>query len=309
MHCVRNPLSHSLKIDKKQYNLPRSLIITPERKMYALLTSTKTKGDEILGEGGFKQVKHCLDLETGKKEALGITKKKISDTQTLYRKIINLTRDEFHIQQELSKNNPFIVAPIFIHQADNKIYYCTEKCELGSLQKQLTNPTINELSIIKNLSDSLYQIHKDGYLHLDIKPDNILLQKSKTQEPVAKFSDFGLSSLKSSQAMGYKGTAAYASPELFKAIQNKTLFKFAESTDVWALGWTFLEFLSKQNVDIYIHEQMEKNEERYKSLMKILKDPKNLAPWKQQLLEGMLQWKPEDRWSMEKVKHYLDQLK
>src|SRR3990167_7323087 len=67
MHCVRNPLNHSLKIDKKQYNLPRSLIITPERKMYALLTSTKTKGDEILGEGRFKQVKHCLDLEPGKK--------------------------------------------------------------------------------------------------------------------------------------------------------------------------------------------------------------------------------------------------
>ncbi|OIT34035.1 mitogen-activated protein kinase kinase kinase npk1 [Nicotiana attenuata] len=85
-------------------------------------------------------------------------------------------------------------------------------------------------SILLGLSD----IHGRGFVHLDIKPDNILLVGT---EKVAKIADFGFAKkfgvLKSQKRKrGLKGTPMYMAPE--SVLDNE----YGPEADIWAFGCT-----------------------------------------------------------------------
>lgn len=91
----------------------------------------------------------------------------------------------------------------------------------------------------------IFQVHESGYVHCDLKPDNILLVPSSasSSEFVAKIADFGLAkraTLTKKQKLDpyLRGTAMYLAPE------SVNEHKQHPPSDIWALGCIVLEMLT-----------------------------------------------------------------
>lgn len=95
----------------------------------------------------------------------------------------------------------------------------------------------NALHIMRQMAEALYQVHRMGYLHLDFKPDNILVREDAS----AVLIDFDLVTKSKSRPVRLKrasGTPFYMPPETLA--HNKV----DERTDVYAWGVTAYEMLA-----------------------------------------------------------------
>ncbi|KAM0502676.1 hypothetical protein ACHAP8_003506 [Fusarium lateritium] len=118
------------------------------------------------------------------------------------------------------------------------LYIQTEYCEEGTLDKFLGNVgrggRLDDFRIFKILQDlclGLRDIHDAGFMHLDLKPANILV----TFEGVLKIADFGLAqSCSSAEGVDVEGDREYMAPEMLKG-------KSCQSADVFSLGLIILE--------------------------------------------------------------------
>lgn len=90
------------------------------------------------------------------------------------------------------------------------------------------------------ISDALEHAHRQGVIHRDLKPDNILMNG----EDMAKVADFGLAQIEDdlglSRSGEYLGTPYYMSPE--QATTNR--MKMDHRSDVFSLGATLYEALT-----------------------------------------------------------------
>ncbi|XP_057967766.1 mitogen-activated protein kinase kinase kinase 20-like [Malania oleifera] len=118
---------------------------------------------------------------------------------------------------------------------------------LGALIKKHTAvaaliPESDVRAYTRALLRGLRHIHACGYVHCDLKPDNVLLFLPNSGSGIAKFvpkiADFGLAKRTSKQDFRFRGTPLYMSPEaVVEGIQGP-------SSDVWALGCVVLEMLT-----------------------------------------------------------------
>ncbi|KAF9774324.1 hypothetical protein IL306_007686 [Fusarium sp. DS 682] len=121
---------------------------------------------------------------------------------------------------------------------NNHLYIQTEYCEEGTLDKFLgtvgQGGRLDDFRIFKILQDlclGLKDIHDAGFMHLDLKPANILV----TFEGVLKIGDFGLAqSCSSAEGVDVEGDREYMAPEMLKG-------KSCQSADVFSLGLIILE--------------------------------------------------------------------
>ncbi len=92
-----------------------------------------------------------------------------------------------------------------------------------------------------DMTIGLHHLHERGGLHRDLKSLNVLLDLYFR----AKLADFGLSTLKTSSASttagGFKGTALWSAPELFKRGAKATTY-----SDIYSLGMVLWELVSRQ---------------------------------------------------------------
>lgn len=174
-----------------------------------------------IGSGSYGKVIKAYDTEMEKIIVL----KELSSDSTL---------NEIYVMQSLVGKNivEFFSAFLF----NNTKYICMEFCGLGSLDNKKQYMTQDILfSILNDVTSGLSIIHKNGKIHFDIKPQNILL--SNIGE--AKIADFGITrsiNTITSKSMNPKeGTILYLPPEAFKS------GKITTAIDIWALGITIFE--------------------------------------------------------------------
>ena len=98
----------------------------------------------------------------------------------------------------------------------------------------------------------LDHVHKRGFIHRDIKPDNLGLTSLNPLRLVIL--DFGHAEPKSENVDHMKGTIRYLAPEIIRLKEGKSSESFDEKVDSWSLGITLLELLLTRRLNCYASE-------------------------------------------------------
>ena len=115
-----------------------------------------------------------------------------------------------------------------------------EGVTLGRLIKEKGPiPWRQALKLFNQMLHAIDHAHKEGIIHRDIKPNNVLINR----QGVVKITDFGLAKNQAefglTQSVTTGGTLFYMSPE-----QVKGLVYTDERSDIYALGFTLYEMLT-----------------------------------------------------------------
>ena len=133
-------------------------------------------------------------------------------------------------------------------QEDDCFYIQLEYGFYGSLTKFTEHKSLAEEDVsvlLWQIGNALRWLHRRGFAHLDVKPDNILVCKRRESHAdkmdwVFKLTDFGLTSHVVDETFG-DGDCRYLPPEM---ITSAT----AQKADVFALGVTAIQLLCARKV-------------------------------------------------------------
>ncbi|KAI8900144.1 kinase-like domain-containing protein [Globomyces pollinis-pini] len=119
-----------------------------------------------------------------------------------------------------------------------------EFMNLGSFSKYLTvEPVFNLKTLLIQVAKGIEFMHSNSFVHLDLKPDNILLHQTNTTL-IAKLSDFGSTQPIGSEE-GVFQTKGYIPPEArFSTIKT-------EKYDIYAFGNILINVLTRSNVNVW----------------------------------------------------------
>lgn len=152
-----------------------------------LIPGTRLGPYEILapiGAGGMGEVYRGLDTRLDRTVAVKVISEKISENPEAR------MRFEREARTVSSLSHPHICALHDIGQQDNLYYLVLEYLEGQTLAERLRKgplPLDETLRCAIQIADALDKAHRQGVLHRDLKPGNIMLTKSG-----AKLLDFGL---------------------------------------------------------------------------------------------------------------------
>lgn len=187
-----------------------------------------------------------------------------------------------------SLSHPHII-PVYDFGQRNGTFYMVMDYLTGGDLLQLIHRGLEidqVLQIISDIASALHFVHEKGYVHRDVKPDNIMFREDKS----AVLTDFGIARLCNANdqvtiAGSVLGTPKYMSPEQLQghAIDGRS--------DLYSLGVMFYEMLTKQ--------APYQDEEFMVLAMKHLQAPIPKLPLVfvqyQRLFEKMVAKKPENR--------------
>jgi serine/threonine protein kinase len=151
------------------------------------------------------------------------------------------------IEVTRSLRHPNIVGLLDFGKHEGRFYFALEYCEGGSaeeLRKRLGGrvPLPSALRIAVDALEGLAAAHEAGFVHRDLKPDNVLL----TEDGTARLADFGLA--KSFQQAGLSGmTATGIVAGTFQFMPREQLTSYRQSrptTDVWSMAATVYYLLT-----------------------------------------------------------------
>lgn len=172
-----------------------------------------------------------------------------------------------------------------------------------SRDKILRLPLPQRKLLLKQLISAVDYLHDNGYLHLDIKGDNVLVSKNKDHLVLADFGAALFISNQESKISSRDRIPDYLkAPELLQMkIQGKTKFSYNRALDYWSLGLLCLDVLTgkllrtkrKSIVDIYeeMYYLFSNPAAKKRYLSQLLPDEEE---W-QDNLSLLLQWDPSKR--------------
>ncbi|CAE7226656.1 unnamed protein product [Rhizoctonia solani] len=250
------------EIEAEQHMVGRVLNIErPEDRSLANLAASSSnvsmrwQQGRFVGSGAFGSVYCAVNLDSGTLMAVKEVRfKDPSSISQLYKQV----RDELSVMEMLHHPNVVEYYGIEVHR--DKVYIFEEYCSGGSLADSLSNGRIEDETVTQvytlQLLEGLEYLHKQGVVHRDIKPDNLLLDHTG----MIKFADFGAAkvlaknqrsiqlntrsrnpSWRSATRQGKQnsltGTPMYMAPEI---INNESVGRHG-AMDVWSIGCVILE--------------------------------------------------------------------
>jgi len=194
---------------------------------------------EFLGRGGYADVYRAEDTVLDRTVALKVLQSgRISDSSAFARFI-----QEARVGAKLQ--HPHIAWVWDIGDSDGFYYIAMRYVDGVALNKKLKESTYEweaAKTVFSQLASGLQFAHDNGFIHRDIKPQNILIG----EEDGAVLTDFGLvkamaSSIVSTQTNAIVGTPDYIAPEIWEEAPAST------TSDQYSLACVFLEVLTGQS--------------------------------------------------------------
>ena len=165
---------------------------------------------------------------------------------------LKIARDEYaleylwkEVQSLILLRHPNIISLIsYLYKKEEKMLYVIyELMDSGNLKEYIAKNTLTKENIMKIFTDTtngLAFIHQMGYIHSDIKPDNVFGKKI-LKGLVWKLGDFGLLKTKKGQSLiSVKGTVGYIAPEVFRN-------EIYPASDIFSMGALLHYMLTKKD--------------------------------------------------------------
>lgn len=188
-----------------------------------------------LGSGGMADVYEAEDTRLGRRLALKVLPPELTRSGDL------IERFEKEVRAAAALSHPNIVTLFEFGHEPPYHYYTMQLLPGGDLRERMRQsmPLTEAMKAIRGVAEAFNHAHKRGFVHRDVKPENILFDEEGT--PV--LTDFGIAKAIDSQTRMTKtgmsvGTPRYISPE---QIRGKDVDGRA---DLYALGCILYEMLS-----------------------------------------------------------------
>ncbi|KAL3422026.1 hypothetical protein PVAG01_06182 [Phlyctema vagabunda] len=184
----------------------------------------------VVGKGAFGKVRIVERKDTGLTFALKYIRK---DEVVRSESVRNIIRERRMLE---NLNHPFICNLRYSFQDIEYMYIVVDLMNGGDLRFHISRKTFTEEAVrfwIAELGCSLRYIHKQGIIHRDVKPDNVLLDS----EGHVHLADFNVASdfIPGKALTSKSGTLAYLAPEVYKGTG------YTSGADWWSLGVLFYE--------------------------------------------------------------------
>lgn len=197
-------------------------------------------------------------------------------------------------------NTGNIVAVDSFFSFESMFYAVTERVDISSAS--VSDVSLMEhdrkMILLKVLTHSINSLHKRGVVHADLKPDNVLIKKTKIGYTL-KLIDFDASFLESQPKRGEQicFDVSFVAPETITAYNDESI-SLTSKIDIFALGLLF---------HLYYSGNMPEIPEDYSNTCGAVSDgvlPKidpSIPDWLRRLITDMLSLNPDDRPNSEQV--------
>ncbi|XP_037704796.1 serine/threonine-protein kinase 17B [Choloepus didactylus] len=243
-----------------------------------------------LGRGKFAVVRQCISKSTGQEYAAKFLKKRRRG-QDCRAEILH----EIAVL-ELAKSCPRVINLHEVYENTSEIILILEYAAGGEIFN-LCLPELAEMvsendiiRLIKQILEGIYYLHQNNIVHLDLKPQNILLSSICPLGDI-KIVDFGMSRKigNACELREIMGTPEYLAPEILNYDPITT------ATDMWNIGIiTYMllthtsPFVGEDNQETYLNisqVNVDYSEETFSSVSQLATD----------FIQGLLVKNPEKR--------------
>jgi serine/threonine protein kinase len=240
------------------------------------------------GISGEAEIYRCHDEQNGMEVAVKLYRHNTAPRQEVLKNLLGLV-------------HPDIVSIKAYGSWSGRFYEVMEFCQGGSLADAMPFSEAQLRDHIPQIVNGLRYCHQQGIIHRDIKPNNLFFRDRARSESV--LGDFGISSLLDADNSGVRVTHTagnltldYAAPELLDG------HKISPKTDYYSLGVTLLHLLTGHSP----FRGMSNTDMLVAHLRGRIELPATLSPPLRQLLAGLLQVNPENRWGYRQVYAWLN---
>jgi len=189
-----------------------------------------------LGCGGMAEVYQAKDIKSNEPVALKILLPHLVEDEVVRQRFLR----EAKVGMDL--NHPGIARVYEVGEDNNRFFIAMELVKGKSLQQLIEHTPLSlrqAIAIAQQVADALAVAHRQGIVHRDIKPGNIMVTGDKV-----KLMDFGLARVVDTTSLTDKheviGTLYYMSPE--QVIGEKVDCR----TDIYSLGITLYHMITNR---------------------------------------------------------------
>jgi serine/threonine protein kinase len=194
---------------------------------------------QIIGKGGFSEVKLATEKKTGKNWAAKIISKKAANKSG---EAIEGIWNEIFILKSVEHKN--IVELHEVYEDNQNYYIILENISGGELFDRIIALTTysekDASNVIRQILEGLQHLHERNIAHRDLKPENLLLSSPSADADI-KITDFGLSEIQQSLHPGEEmkmakavGTPSYIAPEVLQFLSTGQ--PYGKQIDLWGVG-------------------------------------------------------------------------
>ncbi|KAE9414498.1 hypothetical protein Angca_006024, partial [Angiostrongylus cantonensis] len=270
----------------------------PDDDPIRIRTLDDYKEIQSLGKGRFGEVVKFLNTSNKVHMTVKRVKLEMFDhwSQSGYRisQRLDVFIDEFRHLHRISLANNKIANFHGLYADESQLLIFMEYLPNGSVKDRILNNNINEKTAVHYFIDALRALNylhtlEPPVTHRDIKAANLLLTISDS----VKLANFGLVrdlaidgfgiAVASDISLDFRGTLLYAAPEiLISELGPGNRKAYGKPADVWALGCTLIEMLTKYPPHFEYFGQIEGVQEEI--LNRASSDPKNWLPYSADVL-------------------------
>lgn len=190
---------------------------------------------DTLGEGGMGLVYRVRDRETSETLALKVLRPEIARDPSMMERF----KDEIRLARRITHKN---VCRIYdFNRVDELVFITMEYLDGDSLRDYLKRagkfPPERVMDLARQIAAGLGEAHAQGVVHLDLKPENVMLAR----DGLVKLMDFGIARAlggTTASTLTVVGTPGYMAPEQSQGRSTD------QRTDLYALGLILYECLT-----------------------------------------------------------------
>lgn len=277
-----------------------------ERTPYSAFAKTRTRKDRepisrldtdyekigVIGNGSFGKVYRCRNRLDKNEYAVKETFRKFVGRHKVY----GLNEIQALASLTAIEENTNVVRYYHSWVEDEKLYLVMEYCPKSLKEEMKEKGRFSEEQLKKILRDicmGLSYLHRSDIVHLDIKPENILISKTNKY----KLGDMGQSALaKLSSDEIEEGDARYLAPELLNSEEYQDKPELTKA-DVFSLGITLLEIATGYTIPMNGNDWHDLRNER----LDILDNVTHLSDSFKKVIKIMLKRDPNQRPSVKEL--------